>query len=431
MNENLLLTGNTLNLRRLVWLRIIVLIAEVLAAWAAVSRWDLHLSLSPLIMVWTIVTAVSILTLLRLRLQMAVSDVELFIQLTFEVGVLTALLYFSGGSTNPFAPFFLLPLTLTAVSLPGMYTWAVMVLTLACYTTLLFFNVPLPSVHGGHAGHGADFRLHVLGMWFGFLLSAVLIAAFAVRMAATVRHRDQMIAKMHEQQLRNERVLALGTLAAGAAHELGTPLSTMAILLKDIDIDHPISEQKLDTLRSQVSRCKDILNSISASAGELRAQSGSVRALDDFLENLLNHWRSSRLDISLKKSLQGSKPAPSIVVDQTLEQALINILNNAADASPQDVEVSAQWTKEELVIDVGDRGEGLSPEIANKAGSHTLSTKRDGLGLGLFLSYTTLQRLGGEVHLFNRDGGGVICNIRLPLGPIRVSSGYDASHRSG
>jgi two-component system sensor histidine kinase RegB len=418
MTEQILSSGNALNLKRLIWMRLIIMTAEGIAAWVAVSQWHLDLSMTALTGIWVVMGIISILTFIRLHFDWPVSDIELFIQLLMEVLALTAVLYFSGGSTNPFAPFYLLPLTLTAASLSGIYTWAMMLFTLACYTLLLFFNVPLPAVHGGH---GTDFRLHEMGMWFGFLLSAVLIAAFAVRMASTVRNRERMIADMREQQLRQERVLALGTLAAGAAHELGTPLATMAVVLKDLEPEQAISGKKLGILRAQVDRCKHILGSISAAAGELRAESGSAQALDTYLQDLLQRWTASRNGIQLQQHLEGCKPAPRVVIDQTLEQALINILNNAADASPMDVKVDAKWTQHELDIDVADRGEGISTELVNLAGNTILSTKQDGLGLGLFLSYTTLQRLGGDVQLVNRKDGGVICRIRLQIDKLRVS----------
>lgn len=418
MADQVFNNGNALNLKRLMWLRLIVLAAEVMASWVAVTQWHLVLSTQALIVIWATMGFISVLGFLRLRFHWPVSDGELFFQLLLEVLALTAVLYFSGGSTNPFAPFYLLPLTLTAASLSGIYTWAMMLVTVLCYTLLLFYNVPMPAVHGGH---GTDFRLHELGMWFGFLLSAALIAGFAVRMASTVRHRDRMIADMREQQLRQERVLALGTLAAGAAHELGTPLSTMAVLLKDLEPEQAVSAKKLQILRSQVDRCKQILSSISAASGELRAESGSAQALDTYLQDLLQRWLSSRIGVKLQQHIGGSNPAPRIVIDQTLEQAILNILNNAADASPDDVQVDAHWTQDELSIDVADRGEGISSELASQAGNIILSTKQDGLGLGLFLSYTTLQRLGGDVQLLKRDGGGAICRIRLLIDKLRVN----------
>ncbi|MCP4697772.1 MAG: HAMP domain-containing histidine kinase [Gammaproteobacteria bacterium] len=408
-------SNNTDNLTRLIWLRLIVLACEALAVWQAQTRWGFTLPQPSLTGAMGFMFLISLLSFWRLRFSRPVSDAELFGQLTLDVLVLTALLYFSGGSTNPFAPFYLLPLTLTAAALPGLYTWGIAGLAVLCYSLLLFFYVPLPEMHHGHG-----FRLHVLGMWVGFLLSALLIAGFAVRMAAAVRERERMIAEMREQQLRHEQVLALGTLAAGAAHELGTPLSTMAVVLKDLSPDTGVSSAKLSILRGQILRCKEILGSLTAAAGGARAEAGSVAQLDTYLENLLRYWQVQRPGIQVQTKFQGLRPAPRIVVDQTLEQAILNICHNAADASPEQVEIRAEWTAERLILEIADRGQGLAQEAAAQAGVMPVSTKQDGLGLGLFLSYTTLQRLGGEVRLLERDGGGVLCRIDLPLISLQV-----------
>lgn len=414
-------SSNAINLNRLVWLRLIVLSGEIAAIWLTVSYLDISLPLISLSVIISLVAIASILTLLRLQMNWEVSNAELFTQFLFEVVILTFLLYFTGGSTNPFATLFLIPLTLTAATLPGVYTWLMVLLTTGCYTFLLFIYLPLFDMHGSH-DHG--FRLHVVGMWMGFILSAALIAGFAVRMSATVRRQDRKINELREQQLKQDQVLALGTLAAGAAHELGTPLSTMAILLKDIGPDDRLSETVLATLNEQVKRCKNILISISAAAGNVGAVSGGVVSLDHYFPALIARWKETRPEAKIKMEMQTDISAPSIVADQTLEQALLNILNNAADASPDRVEMHVQWDSTELVVNIGDRGLGLSPDAAGKAGDTIHSTKQDGLGLGLFLTYSTLERLGGEVRLFDRPEGGVMCRITLPLSALQVEGSH-------
>jgi two-component system sensor histidine kinase RegB len=122
----------------------------------------------------------------------------------------------------------------------------------------------------------------------------------------------------------------------------------------------------------------------------------------------------------LKINLEGTEPAPHIIADQTLDQALINLLNNAADVSPNDIKVNGKWDNAILVLEIADRGEGLSPEIADQAGEEIQSTKQDGLGLGLFLTYSTLERLGGEIRILNRETGGTIFRLHLPLSTLKL-----------
>ena len=418
LDEQLITPGNSINVKRIIWLRLIVLMGEIIAVWMTSAYLHVELPLFPITVVLSLIFIVSIASLVRVRMTRSISNNELFAQLVFDVLALTFLLYYSGGSTNPFAPLFLLPLVLTAATLAGWYAWLMVALTISCYSLLLFFYTPFPETH---TMHGEGFRLHVVGMWLGFIFSALLIAGFTARMAITVQRQNKKIADLREKHLKHEHVLALGTLAAGAAHELGTPLSTMAILLKDLSPDTPLADSKLNTLKNQVDRCKSILGSISAASGEIRAESGSVSKVDDYLTNLLKRWHQTRDDLTVQSSFHGTQPAPSIVVDQTLDQALLNILNNAADASPDNIEVEGQWSNQELTLIVSDRGHGLSPEVEGKAGETIISTKQDGMGLGLFLTYTTLERLGGDVRIFNREDGGVKCQINLPLSTIKLT----------
>jgi two-component system sensor histidine kinase RegB len=412
------LTGNNLNLKRLIHLRFIVTFCEVVALIYAVNELHIHLPWQPISIILGVIILISLLSLIRLRFDKPVSRLELFAQLNLDVLALTVLLYYTGGSTNPFSPLYLLPLTLTASTLPGRYTWIMALITTGYYSLLLFYYIPMQDMH---SNHNDGFRLHVFGMWMGFVLSAVLISIFLSRMAETVRRQDKKIADLREQKLRHEQVLALGTLAAGAAHELGTPLSTMAIILNDLNPKQPLTSKSLDILRQQVQRSKNILPSIAAAGGAMRAESGKATTLDQHLNNLIDSWKNSREGLHVTSVIQDSKPAPQAVIDQTLDQALLNIFNNAADASPQQIDISANWDESTLTLEISDRGSGLSAEMITHAGENIQTTKHDGLGLGLFLTYSTIERLGGDVQLFNRKDGGGVCQVNLPLKSLQVT----------
>jgi len=407
-----------INLRRLVLLRAFTLLGLGLTMVFAVVRLGLPLPVVELSAVLILMVLVSVATLWRLQHAWPVRDAEIFGQLLLDVAMLTALLYWSGGSTNPFVTLYLLPLAIAAASLPARFVWGMAVLTTACYSLLLFRHVPLPQGEHMHAG---DFGVHVFGMWIGFMLSAGLIAGFSVRMNATLRERERALAELREQALRQEQVVALGTLAAGAAHELGTPLSTMAVLVKDIEPGTPVSADSLGILRTQIARCKEILSSLSSAAGQVRAEAGRRQALDVFLTELLDRWRALRPGASAVVRFEGVQPAPVIVAEQTLSQAITNILNNAADASPHSVEIEGHWTHDELTLEIADRGPGLAPELAGVAGQPFVTTKPEGLGLGLFLAHTAFRRFGGDVSLMPREGGGTQCRLNLPLTALKVN----------
>ncbi len=192
------------------------------------------------------------------------------------------------------------------------------------------------------------------------------------------------------------------------------------MVLKDVEPGEALGAQRLELLRGQVARCKEILGSLAASAGGWRAESGSARDLEHWLRELLERWRGGRPEVQLEAVLEGARPAPRLVIEQTLEHALLNVLNNAADASPQAVTVTAHWSADELAIEVCDRGSGVAPELEGRIGTAGVSTKHEGMGLGLFLSLHTLARFDGEARLIERQGGGTCCRVRLPLAALRI-----------
>lgn len=430
------------NLRRLFWLRNVMVAGLVLAAWAAIGIYDLELPLVPVACAMGLLIVLNGVAWWRLRQPRPASDMELLVQLLLDMAALTLLFYYTGGYTNPFLWMYLLPLTVAAVALPWRHTWLIALLAVGCYSALMFWYQPLSmmamdmssmdmsgmsreemrKMHMGHQESG--FSIHLLGMWAGFVVSALVIAFFVERIGRNLRDYDRLIAEAREKMLESERILALGTLATAAAHELGTPLATMAVVageMADEVVDRPQLAASLALFRTQIGRCKEILTSITATAGQQRAEDGQGLGLDKFLEQTIAHWRDMRPETRLEYHMQGGHPAPVIAVDRTMKQALVNLLDNAADASPGHVEISGRWDAGELSLAIRDYGAGLSPEIADKAGTPLFTTKADhGMGLGLYLARIIFERFGGTVDLQNHPEGGSLATIRLPLKALTI-----------
>jgi two-component system sensor histidine kinase RegB len=427
-----LLAGQTghHHLRRLIALRGIAVAAQCLVLGLAYYILHMQLPWSALLATVASLFVFNLLSWWRLSLDYPVSNPELFLQLMADVLALAVLLYFSGGSTNPFISMFLLSLVITAAALPRGYTWGMAVLTTLCYTLLMKYYVPLTLPHhmsGGmshemSAMEGMDmkgmmpqeniFNLHIFGMWLGFVLSAVIIAFFVVRMAQAVRERDETLARVREEILRNERIVSLGTLAAGAAHELGTPLSTMSVVVGELQHEANLNsdwKNSLDLLNSQILNCRRILDKM------LDNTQATDQPVEAFVTAALEEWRLLRPTTECIYRTHGCDKAILQNFDPALRPALLNLLNNAADASPQQIEVEAQCNADELTLTISDHGPGLTAETAARAGSAFFTTKQEGRGLGLFLANATLERLGGRVRLFNREGGGASTEVTLPL----------------
>ncbi|MBK9604896.1 MAG: HAMP domain-containing histidine kinase [Betaproteobacteria bacterium] len=407
------------NLRRLVVLRYFVLAALGLALAGAHFAWYLPLRLEPVGAMLALLAVLNVLEHARLRVRVSVSDFEFFGNLLGDVLGLTLVLYFTGGSTNPLVSLYLLPLMIAATVLPARFNWYVAALAVACYSMLLVWYVPLGEQLHDHSEGAAQFNLHVLGMWATFVVSTGLIAHFVASMAHSLRERDRLLAQAREGALKNERIVALGTLAAGAAHELGTPLATMTLLADDMArryFDRPDLREDTAELQTQLANCKAIIGSLADSAGAARGESGHAQAADSFLDEVLAKWLLLRPAARVDCHWSDATPAPTIVVEQTLFQAVINLFNNAADASPSAVEIVGRNEADNVVIEILDRGPGLSADVARRAGEAFFSTKSpSGLGIGLFLANATIERFGGRVRIVNRQGGGACTQITLPI----------------
>jgi two-component system sensor histidine kinase RegB len=394
----------------------------------SLSQWflDLQLHYTLLASVISLLTFANALTWLRLQKPWPVSELEIFAQLLLDVTSLSVLMYFSGGAGNPFIFYYLVPVCLSAATLPWAYTWSIAGLSLAAYTLQLFYYVPLPIVAPSSHHHSSGLNLHVIGMWCNFAISALLITYFVAKMAKDLRQRESQLNSAKEQALRNEQVMAVATLAAGTAHELGTPLSTMMVLLEEMQSDNknnPKITQDLVLLQQQTLACRETLKHLIEKADTTSKQVKPV-ILATFLERLIEHWMVIRPEVSASQTLDSSLHC-SAAFDPAIEQTILNLLNNAADANPSEIEIHAEAKDGVLHLDIGDRGVGIPENIQKNIGSPFLSSKESGFGLGLFLSKATLDRNQGSLSFQKRNGGGTLTKMRLPISETPTGNGYD------
>ena len=432
------------NLKWLFILRNLMVMSEVILIVLSVYGLNIRLPEQLLWLVIFSIVIVNIYTSMRLETEDPVTELEIFSQLVIDVFAITALLYLTGGASNPITWVFLLPLILTAIMLHQSYAWYMVILTTSMYTALMAYNIPLPSVephmpdpemlytdaknyellqHVHAVNDSHYFNLHIFGMWFGFVFSAGLVAFFVVELAKTLKAQERNLAEARENALRDERVVAVGTLAASAAHDMGTPLGIIAIVSHELEQEYPIHRypdlhEKLLIMQQQVDRCKTALSVMSASAGEMRAESGRAMLLADYIDEVITQWRThkptARLCFFINPEVEMQA---KIVAELTLTHSIINILNNAAEASPPEkgVEFHASWDLDAVIIKIRDFGPGLPPELIEFAGKQPVVSKKSGLGVGLFLAYSTINRLGGKIDLYNSESGGACVEITLPL----------------
>ncbi|MEQ1803239.1 MAG: ATP-binding protein [Gammaproteobacteria bacterium] len=408
-----------LNVRRLIWIRMIAVPGSALCLLVARQIYALPIPALQLMMIVSGLVAFNFWVWLRHKEALPVSDREFFIQLLVDLFALTSILYYAGGASNPFVYLLVLPMIISAAALPQTYTWIIAGISAGSYTLLMLWRVEVPEFINMHSNSAMD--LHAAGMWLGFVVLSVLIATFVAAMAQTVRERDRYLARLRETALRDERVVAVATLAAGAAHELSTPLATMAVITGEIAREypaatHPALNRDLGILRDQIGRCKEALSVISASAGAARAESAERLALDRFVWQTVDEVRRLRPGSAVRVEPPATDGSPPLlVVERTVRQALLNILHNAVDVSPRDVRVVYRWDATVLDITVIDRGGGLRSGQPGSMERLGMSSKEGGLGLGLFLSHAAMTQAGGSLEAANNDEGGTTVRMRLPL----------------
>jgi len=393
-------------------------VAQVVAL-VVITRWlDLELDVVPL---WVLVAAygawnLGSLVLLRTGALDPAGSGAILTQLLAEVAVLTALLFFSGGSSNPFVSLYLVPIALCATILPVRYTLALATAGIGAYSALMVWNVPLPALEVGHVHDG--WSLHIGGMWLNFIVSTLVVVVFITLLVRQSRTRAEQLTRLREQALRNEQVVTMGSIAATAAHSISTPLSTVGLLLDELaeDISDTERNENVELARQQIAYCRSHLTQLLAAGGIHRLDEARHEAVRAFLDALLAQWRTTRPEVRLKKRLDPSVDGLSAVLDPTLQNSIVNLLNNAADASLEvgedEVSFAAGISGSVLELRIEDRGPGPPENLESLEFS---STKSEGIGVGLLLTRANIARMGGAVRFEDcRPGCRVVATVPLP-----------------
>ncbi len=383
-----------------------------------------HLALPILpLAVIVITTALSNLGLVRwMRTAHVVPPRLVAAVLGFDTLSLGALLFFTGGPSNPFSVLFLVQITIAALVLAMRYTMAIVALSAAVYAFLFFANVPVAGMeHAHHAGSSA-FNLHLQGMFVAFTLDAILIAYFVTRVSSALRERDTQLVDAQRLAATNQRLASLSTLAAGAAHELGTPLATIAVVSKELErateslAGAETLRDDAQLIRHEVDRCRDIVQQMGARAGSALGEASESIAVERIVSELRSRLADS---YSARLEVRADGVPPITVPWRGLVQTLGLLLKNAFDAS------EAKGTPVVLAVEHGagrvrfaivDEGTGMTADEVARAGEPFFTTKPPGagMGLGVFLARTFAEQLGGELRLTSEHAKGTRAVLELP-----------------
>jgi two-component system sensor histidine kinase RegB len=359
----------------------------------------------------------------RINQKWKVLSIEIAINLVVDILGLAFLLYFSGGATNPLVSLFIIPVAISAVFLPAVYIFSLVLLTSLLYSFLMYSYIPLPSIG---SKFGGDFNLHIVGMYVNFIFSAIIIAMFVLTLARNMRKQQQELALAKEQQVRNKHVVESGLLAAHAAHKINTPLSTIRLLADGLlELSPQLNKQYTDDIKeiqSQINYCKKQLQVLQVKTSRPDDDKNTESDIKEVINNTVNSWAQLHPEIELNLELDLDNQIPFTDVN-SFTQTLLNLIDNAAEASlsakHSKVNVNVKHCDTNLVIDIDDFGDGLSDYQLSQLGTEPYSSKPDGMGIGLLLSHSSLEHLGGHIMLSNHkeftNKNGIRARIYLPL----------------
>ncbi|HEY1128562.1 MAG TPA: ATP-binding protein [Roseateles sp.] len=410
------------NLRQLIelrWLAVGGQLATVLVVHAGLG---ITLPWAEMLSLLGILAAFNLFSLWRNRLAQPVSQIELCVALLVDVGVLTGQLYLAGGSDNPFIYLYLLQVAVASVLLRPGYLLAVIVSTVSGFVLLMQWHRPLLLDASAPTTLSPNY---LGGLLLCFVLNVGLLSVFIVRINRNLRQRDAELAQAQQRAAEEVHILRMGLLASGAAHELGTPLATLSVILGDWAHMAPFAaepelREEIEEMQRQILRCKAIVTGILMSAGEMRGEAPQLTTLQVFIDGLADNWRATHPQAELAVRCE-RLPEAQIISDSALQQVVANLLDNAAEAAPgQPLALRAACPGgETLSLSVQDRGPGFdADQLAHFGEPYQSSKGQHGRGMGLFLSVNVARTLGGRLEARNREEGGAAVTLTLPLASL-------------
>lgn len=339
----------------------------------------------------------------------------------FDAVCLTVVLMLTGGPTNPFSVLYLVHITLAATILTKRDTLSLGAFSGLCFGALFLVYRPIPALEMAHRMPGAD--LHLIGMWISFLVTTLMVTTFSGKISELLREREDSMLRMHGELAKKDRFASLVTLAAGAAHELNTPLSTIAVVAKELELlatrvphmDGVVGDCRL--IRDEVNRCQKMLWKMTAQGAEHATLALEAVSVDQLFQGVCDEIaQASRVRVELPDHM----PVARLTVPkQPVQQALAALLKNALEASPSTVIFSARCKGERMQFCVRDSGSGMPAEVLRHVGEPFFTTKDTGkgMGLGTFLARTLAEQLGGSLRYESSVGAGTVAMLELPMTP--------------
>ncbi len=413
-------TTNKKNLKQLLFLRFLAIIVEIFTIFFV----DFFLKISlPFFLIFGIIfLQIFCFSFSFYRyFKSSITDFSLFLELVVDVLIFSLLIYFSNGISNPFISLFLLQIIIAIIVLKPLFSWLITILTFFSYVFLTKFSYQINFLNL-HNNHHHSYGLHLQGMLINYVILAILLMIFIGNIIKNIRLGQNEIHKLQQQSLKLKQIEEMALFTTNSAHRLGSPLTTIAIILADLKISLKSKEHILQNkniideivlMEKQIGNCKDILSEILNSSGAFRLEEMPVEDIKIASQNLIKKWQNEKnfYDFEVRYDLSNNV---NFIFDEALVLAIYNVFDNAFNAKKKNIKINFFNEKNILKIEVYDDGVGFSKEMLKRIGNFKIPSKT-GNGFGLYLTILTIEKIGGNLIIENLKNQGAKVTIFIPL----------------
>ncbi|WDE12650.1 ATP-binding protein [Thalassomonas haliotis] len=419
-------------LHTIIELRLAAIVIQVLLILFVYLGLHYQLNLLPLFSIIALEIVFTLVSYFCYRKDKVAGQYAVFAQIFADILFLSLLLYFSGGATNAFVSLLLIPIAIAAVTLTPVMLVSTTLAAILSYSVLLWL-LPMNMMHGNMQGH-------FIAMWINFLFSSIVVAFVVGNMARAINKRELAIAAFREEQLKQEKIISLGVASAQVTHQLATPIATVQLLADELSEDYP-QDKAVREMQQQLKRCQQNLQEFRQLALDLKEQTTQQMTCQDIIKEIQQHIginypdihsvliSEEKIEARAEQPADNAQPAPeqaAVIADVTLLPAILNLVNNGVRATKANnsdtIELKSLYKKGLWQFSIRDFGAGFTLSKLAELGVEPVSSEQ-GLGMAVFLSHASLERLGAKLELTNHIDGGALVTLSLPLAQ---SGGYSS-----
>ncbi|MFM7702311.1 MAG: sensor histidine kinase, partial [Alphaproteobacteria bacterium] len=393
---------NKNNLKQLLFLRLLAILVEIFTIFFV----DIFLKISlplPLIFATIFLQLIFFCLSCYRYFKVSITDFSLFLELIFDVLFFSILIYLSNGISNPFISLFLLQIIIAIIVLKPLFSWLITILTFISYIFLTKFSYQINFLNlqnDHHHGYG----LHLQGMLINYLILAILLMIFIGKIIKNIRIGQNEIHKLQQQALKLKQIEEMALFTTNSAHRLGSPLTTIAIILADLknifllknqNFDQKNLVNEIEFMEKQIAKCKNILSEILSNSSKSRLEEMPLENLQKASQNLIKKWQDEKNFYDFEVNYNFTK-LPNFIFDEALNLAIYNVFDNAFNARKKMIKINFFSDDKNLKIEVFDDGLGFNKEMLKKIGNFKVPSKT-GSGLGLYLTILTIEKIGGNL----------------------------------